>query len=64
MNLSFPNVSDATISVTNILGRKVISDVKVRTEKETVKLDLPINNEVLFITVITNENRITKKLVR
>jgi len=64
VNLSFPNVSDATISVTNILGRKVISDVKVRTEKETVKLDLPINNEVLFITVTTNENRITKKLVR
>lgn len=64
VNLAYPNVTDATISVTNILGRKVISDVKVKTDKETVKLDLPINNEVLFITVTTNENRITKKLVR
>lgn len=64
VNLSFPNVTDATISVTDILGRKVISDIKVRTDKETVKLDLPVNNEVLMITVTTNEDRITKKLVR
>ncbi|MBK9285183.1 MAG: hypothetical protein IPM51_12855 [Sphingobacteriaceae bacterium] len=64
VNLAFPAQTEALISVYNILGQKIIKDKKVVTTKETVRLDLPSNNEILIISVKTNDRTVTKKLVR
>ncbi len=66
VNLNFAIPTDATISVMNILGEKIIADKKVSAAMtETVKIDLSnINNQLLFVTVTTDNNRVTKKIIR
>jgi len=64
INLDFAQSTKATISVTNILGQKVMKDKTVNGTKESVHIDLNTNNEILFVTVTTDKERITKKIIR
>jgi len=64
VNLDFAQSTKATISVTNILGQKVMKDKTVNGTKESVHIDLNANNEILFVTVTTDKERITKKIIR
>lgn len=54
---------DATISVTNILGQTIMTPKKVRASKETTYLNIAGNDELIFVTVETNNNRVTKKIL-
>jgi hypothetical protein len=65
VSLSFPASTEATISVTNILGEKILADKKVVTSSDDVRLDLSnFNNQVLIISVKTNNSLTTKKIIR
>jgi hypothetical protein len=63
IQLEFPQSTSATISVMNILGQKVMKDKTVNALKESVHLDLNSNNEILFVTVSTDKERVTKKII-
>lgn len=56
--------TNATISVTNILGQKIVEDKAVHTSKETVYLDQLEKNQLIFVTVTTETEKITKKIIR
>ena len=64
VNLDFAQQTNSTISLTNILGQKLIKDITVYSSKESVHLDLNSNNELLFVTITTNKSIITKKIIR
>jgi hypothetical protein len=64
VNLIFSEQTISTISVTNILGQKIIKDITVYTSKESVHLDLNSTNQLLFVTITTNKYSTTKKIIR
>jgi hypothetical protein len=65
VSLDFPASTEALISVTNILGEKVLADKKVVTTAEDVRLDLSsFHNQVLIISVKTSNSMTTKKIIR
>jgi hypothetical protein len=60
----FDQATNSTIAVTNILGQKIIDDKKSNAAKDLIYLDIPEKNQVIFVTVTTeNGSRITKKLI-
>ncbi len=61
--LNFPQTTNATISVTNILGQKLMNDKVVNTKEEQIYLDLNTTEQLIFVTVKTNSERVTKKFV-
>lgn len=61
--LSFPQTTKATISVTNILGQKLMNDKVVNTKEDQVYLDLNTTEQLIFVTVKTDKERVTKKFV-
>jgi hypothetical protein len=54
---------DATISVTNILGQTIMTPKKVKAAKETTYLNINTNDQLIFVTVETANNRVTKKIL-
>jgi hypothetical protein len=54
---------DATIYATNILGQTIMTPKKVRASKETTYLNIAGNDELIFVTVETQNNRVTKKIL-
>jgi hypothetical protein len=62
--LNFDKADKTTISVTNILGQKVKEDVTLYTEKESVNISIPSNNQVYFVTIKHGSKTYTKKIVR
>lgn len=57
------NQSNALISVTNLLGQKITTDIRTKINGQTVYLNLTgINNKILFITVTSDNNQVTKKI--
>ena len=63
VDLNFDKTTVAKISVTNILGQKIVENKKVTTQNETVHFGLEAKNQLLFITVETENNKITKKII-
>lgn len=61
--LNFPQTTNATISVTNILGQKLMNDKVITTKEEQVYLDLNTTEQLIFVTVKTDKERVTKKFV-
>lgn len=61
--LNFDKATNATISVTNILGQKIIDNKKVNVSKETVYLDINSNEQLIFVTVETENEKVTKKFL-
>jgi hypothetical protein len=61
--LNFPQTTNATISVTNILGQKLMNDKMITTKEEQVYLDLNTTEQLIFVTVKTDKERVTKKFV-
>jgi hypothetical protein len=62
--LHFAVPTKAIISVQNLLGQKIIADKEVLGLQEEIMLDLNASNEVLLVTVKTDHESITKKLIR
>ncbi len=63
VDLNFAEMTKANISVTNILGQKIVENKKVTTQNETVHFGLEPKNQLLFVTVETENNKITKKII-
>jgi hypothetical protein len=63
VKLDLDKTTKTTISVTNILGQKIIADKIVNVSRETVYLDLIEKNQLLLITVTNENGKVTKKLV-
>lgn len=61
---NFEANTNATISVTNILGQKIMDDKKVNTKNEKIYLDIAEKNQMILVTVTTQDGlKITKKIV-
>ena len=63
VNLNFDKTTKTKISVTNVLGQVILDNKFITTQQETVYLDLESKNQLLFITVETESNKITKKII-
>jgi hypothetical protein len=63
VNLNFDKTTKAKISVTNILGQKIVENKVVNTQNESVFFGLETKNQLLFITVETDNSRVTKKII-
>lgn len=62
VDLAFEKNTKATISVNNILGQVLISPMNVETTSERYYLDLNAKEQIVFVTVTTNEKRFTQKI--
>ncbi|MDP1800451.1 MAG: hypothetical protein Q8L81_03815, partial [Bacteroidota bacterium] len=63
VNLNFDKTTKANISVTNVLGQKIVDNKSVTTQNETVHFGLEAKNQLLFVTVETENSKITKKII-
>ena len=63
VNLNFDKTTKAKISVTNVLGQKIVENKIVNTQNESVFFGLEAKNQLLFITVETENNKVTKKVI-
>lgn len=63
VNLNFDKTTKSRISVTNILGQKIIADKLVNTQNDSVYLGLEAKNQLIFVTVETDNNKVTKKVI-
>lgn len=62
-NLNFNKPTNATISVTNVLGQKIMDSKKVKVTNETVYLDVNTTEQLIFVTVETENEKVTKKFL-
>jgi hypothetical protein len=63
VNLNFDKTTKAKISVINVLGQKIVENKIVNTQNESVFFGLEAKNQLLFITVETENNKVTKKVI-
>jgi hypothetical protein len=64
VKFDFDQATKATISVTNILGQKIIENKSLTVSKDVISLNIPDKNQLVFVTVTTADNKVTKKIVR
>jgi len=64
VKFDFDKSTKATISVTNILGQKIMDNKSVTVAKDIVTLNVPEKHQLVFVTVTTADNKVTKKIVR
>ncbi len=60
----FDAAKKSTISVTNILGQKIVDNKTLSATKDKVYLDIPEKHQIVFVTVTTDHQKVTKKIVR
>ncbi|MBI2722301.1 MAG: PKD domain-containing protein [Bacteroidetes bacterium] len=63
VQLNFDQITTADINVTNVLGQVIINKKQVTGDKTKLYLMVPENEKVLFVTVIANGQKVTKKLI-
>ncbi len=63
VNTKFDVETKAEISVYNLLGQKLISDLHIQGTETSTRLPLDVSNQVIFIKVSTKDEVVTKKLV-
>ncbi|MES2680702.1 MAG: hypothetical protein V4635_12485 [Bacteroidota bacterium] len=64
VKLNYAKSTKSTISVTNILGQQVIDTKSVTVENDVIRLNVPEKNQILFVTVTSEDSKVTKKIVR
>lgn len=62
VELAFDKMTKATISASNILGQTLITPMSVEAVSDKFYLDLNAKEQIVFITVATNEKRFTQKI--
>jgi hypothetical protein len=60
---SFPSRTDATLSAYNIVGQKLMNDIRVEGTETATYLPLNVHDQVVIIRVETNSGVTTKKIV-
>ena len=63
VNLNFDKTTKTRISVTNILGQKIVDNKLITTQNDKVYLGLEAKNQLIFVTVETENNKVTKKII-
>ncbi|MBA2611687.1 MAG: hypothetical protein H0U95_06945 [Bacteroidetes bacterium] len=63
VDLNFDKTTKASVSVTNILGQKIVENKMLTTQNETVHFGLEAKNQLLFVTVETESSKVTKKII-
>lgn len=64
VKFDYDKATKSTISVTNILGQKVIEDKSLTTINDKVYLNLDPRQQLVFVTVSSDNQKVTKKVVR
>lgn len=64
VKFDYDKATKSNISVTNILGQKVIDDKSLTTVNDKVYLNLDPKQQLVFITVTTDNKKVTKKVIR
>ncbi|MBK7309510.1 MAG: hypothetical protein IPI93_01650 [Sphingobacteriaceae bacterium] len=63
VDFDFKNTTKANITVTNILGQKIMDTKKVKVTNDNVYLDLNVDDQLIFVTVETENEKVTKKFL-
>lgn len=63
VKMYFDNITNANITVTNVLGQKLMDTKKVKTSNDKVYLDINTNDQLIFVTVETENEKVTKKFL-
>lgn len=63
VDFDFKNTTKANITVTNILGQKIMDAKKVKVTNDNVYLDINVNDQLIFVTVETDNEKVTKKFI-
>jgi hypothetical protein len=63
VDFDFKNATKANITVTNILGQRIMDTKKVKVTNDNVYLDLNVNDQLIFVTVETENEKVTKKFL-
>ncbi|MGE0567670.1 MAG: hypothetical protein AB7O73_06950 [Bacteroidia bacterium] len=63
VSFDYNQPTDATISVYNLMGQKLLDDKKVKTAKSVHYLNLNIEDQLIFVTVTTPDGKTTKKFM-
>lgn len=63
VDFDFAKSTDAKINVTNILGQTIMNTKNVKVSKDKVRLDLNTNDQLIFVTVETENEKVTRKFI-
>jgi hypothetical protein len=64
VKFNFDKSTPTSISVTNILGQTVVENKNLTADKDVVYINVPEKQQLLFVTVSTETQKVTKKIVR
>lgn len=63
VDFDFSKTTNANIIVTNVLGQIIMDTKKVKVTNDNVYLDLNVNDQLIFVTVETDNEKVTKKFL-
>ena len=63
VNFNFDKTTNTRISITNILGQKIMNDKNLSVQSDSVYYGLEAKNQLIFVTVEAENNKITKKII-
>lgn len=63
VDFNFDKSTKANLIVTNVLGQQIVKTQTVSIEKGKVSLPVPANEAILFVSIESNGNKITKKII-
>ncbi len=63
VDFNFEKDTKVNVSITNILGQRIVNSQKVLVKKDSMSLSIPQGEQLIFVTIETNEARVTKKII-
>jgi hypothetical protein len=63
VNFNFDKTTNTRISITNILGQKIMNDKNLSVQNDFVFYSLEEKNQLIFVTIESENNKITKKII-
>jgi len=63
VDFDFEKTTNANITVTNILGQTIMNTKQVKASKDKIYLDLNTTEQLIFVTVETENEKVTKKFL-
>lgn len=63
VDFDFNKTTNANIIVTNVLGQIIMDTKKVKVTNDNIYLDINVNDQLIFVTVETDNEKVTKKFL-
>jgi hypothetical protein len=63
VKFGFDQTTKSAITVTNILGQKLVDDKTLNANDDLLYLNLEAKNQLIFVTVTTDKQKVTKKII-